>query len=224
MLKSMALFAILLQVKRKNSTPIKKKSRSRDLEASRKEILNAAFFEIFARGFQGVSIDDIVKKTNLTKGAFYHQFPTKLDLGYALVEEVISPMILDRWIQPLENFENPIEGILHQLQKNIGDSDPSHLKLGCPLNNLVQEMSPVDKGFKKRLNTALNLWIVETEKHLKRGQDNGFIKKGVSLKDVAHFIVMAHEGFYGMMKGIDEPNLFKSLNRSLKIYFNSITA
>ncbi|HWU44038.1 MAG TPA: TetR/AcrR family transcriptional regulator, partial [Bdellovibrio sp.] len=143
---------------------MKKKTKVRDLEASRKEILQATFLEVFAHGFQGVSIDDIVKKTKLTKGALYHQFPTKLDLGYALVEEVITPMILERWIQPLENFENPIDGILHQLQKNIGDVEPSLLKLGCPLNNLVQEMSPIDRGFKKRLSAALNLWIDETEK------------------------------------------------------------
>ena len=222
MLHIMASFVILFQVKRKSPDSVKKKTRTRDLEASRKEILNATFFEVFSKGFQGVSIDDIVKKTSLTKGAFYHQFPTKLDLGYALVEEVISPMIIDRWIQPLEKFENPIEGILHQLQKNIGDVDPSLLKLGCPLNNLVQEMSPIDKGFKKRLNVALNLWIDETEKHLKRGQNAGFIKKSINLKDIAHFVVMAHEGFYGMMKGVEDPHLFKSLNRSLKIYFDSV--
>lgn len=222
MLHIMVPLAILFQVKRKSPDSVKKKLRTRDLEASRKEILGAAFFEVFSQGFQGVSVDDIVQKTSLTKGAFYHQFPTKLDLGYALVEEVISPMIIDRWIQPLESFENPIEGILYQLQKNIGDVEPSHLRLGCPLNNLVQEMSPVDKGFKKRLNAALNLWIDETEKHLKRGQNAGFIKKSVNVRDVAHFVVMAHEGFYGMMKGVDNPHLFKSLNSSLKIYFESI--
>lgn len=222
MLRSIASFAILFQVKKRSRAPLKKKSRTRDLEASRRKILNAAFFEVFSKGFQGVSIDDIVKKTSLTKGAFYHQFPTKLDLGYALVEEVISPMIIDRWIKPLENFENPIDGILHQLQKNIGEVEPAHLKLGCPLNNLVQEMSPVDKGFKKRLNSALNLWIDETEKHLKRGQSTGFIKKNINAKDIAHFVVMAHEGFYGMMKGVEDPLLFKSLNRSLKIYFDSV--
>lgn len=209
-------------MKRKSPAPVKKKSRTRDIEASRKQILEAAFFEVFSKGFQGVSIDDIVKKTNLTKGAFYHQFPTKLDLGYALVEEVISPMIIDRWIQPLERFENPIHGILYQLQKNIGEVEPAHLKLGCPLNNLVQEMSPVDKGFKKRLNTALNLWIDEMEKHLKRGQKAGFIKSSANTKDISHFVVMAHEGFYGMMKGVEDPKLFNSLNRSLKIYFDSI--
>lgn len=200
------------------------KKQTRDLEKSRKEILDVAFMEVFSRGFQGVSVDDIVKKTSMTKGAFYHHFPTKLDLGYALVEDVISPMIIDRWITPLEKFDNPLHGILQQLQNLIGNSPASHLKLGCPLNNLVQEMSPVDKGFHKRLQTALNLWIDETEKHLNRAKANGFLKKDVNTKKVAQFVVMAHEGFYGMLKGLDEPKAFHALYDSLEQYFEVISA
>lgn len=197
--------------------------KTRDLEKSRKEILEAAFGEIFRRGFQGVSIDDIVKKTSLTKGAFYHQFPTKLDLGYALVEDVISPMIIDRWIKPLEEFENPVDGILKQLRTLIGKAPPDELKLGCPLNNLVQEMAPVDSGFKKRLQAALNLWISEMEKHLRHAKKSGFIREDINTRQVAHFVVMAHEGFYGMLKGLDDPKAFDALYDSLRRYFSTLT-
>ncbi len=196
--------------------------KTRNLQQSRREILNAAFGEVFSKGFQGVSIDDILKKTTLTKGAFYHQFPTKLDLGYALVDEVIKPMIIDRWIAPLEKYENPLDGILVQMKTLIGGCEPAHLRLGCPLNNLVQEMSPIDKGFHKRLQIALNLWIDEMDKHLKRAKKSGFLKADVKTKQVAHFIVMSHEGFYGMLKGLDDPKIFTALYESMKRYFTTI--
>lgn len=197
--------------------------KSRDLERSRKEILEVAFMEVFTNGFQGVSIDDIVAKTKLTKGAFYHQFPTKLDMGYALVDEVIKPMIIERWIKPLESYENPLDGILAQMKTLIGEADPKHLKLGCPLNNLVQEMSPIDKEFHKRLQIALNLWIDEMEKQLKRAKKSGYLKSDVNTKQVAHFVVMAHEGFYGMLKGLDDPQIFSALYASMKQYFKTIS-
>lgn len=197
--------------------------KSRDLERSRKEILEVAFMEVFTNGFQGVSIDDIVAKTKLTKGAFYHQFPTKLDMGYALVDEVIKPMIIERWIKPLESYENPLDGILAQMKTLIGEGDPKHLKLGCPLNNLVQEMSPIDKEFHKRLQIALNLWIDEMEKQLKRAKKSGYLKSDVNTKQVAHFVVMAHEGFYGMLKGLDDPQIFSALYASLRLYFKTIS-
>lgn len=200
------------------------RKKTRNLEKSRKEILEVAFFEVFQHGFQGISIDDIVKRTSMTKGAFYHHFPTKLDLGYALVDDVIKPMIIDRWITPLEGYKNPLDGVLKQMQKLIGDSPPAHLKLGCPLNNLVQEMAPVDAGFKDRLQVALNLWIDEMDKHMKRAKKDGYLRKDVNTKQVAQFIVMAHEGFYGMLKGLDDPKTFDALFSSLKLYFKTIEA
>jgi AcrR family transcriptional regulator len=196
--------------------------KTRNLEKTRKEILEAAFMEVFTRGFQGVSVDDIVRKTSLTKGAFYHHFPTKLELGYALVEEVIQPMITERWITPLNAYENPLDGILSQMKKLIGQCEPAQLRLGCPLNNLVQEMAPVDAGFKKRLQTALNYWIDETEKHLKRGKISGYIRTDVNTRQVAQFVVMSHEGFYGLLKGLDDTKAFDALLSSLKSYFATL--
>jgi TetR/AcrR family transcriptional repressor of nem operon len=197
--------------------------KERNIEASRKEILHFAFFEIFMHGFQGVSVDDIVKKTSMTKGAFYHNFPTKLDLGYALVDDVIKPMILERWIEPLAGYDNPLEGILIQMQRLMGDVEPKILECGCPLNNLVQEMTPLDSGFQKRLQAALTLWVDEMDKHLKRGQANGFIKRDIDTRYVAYFVVMAHEGFYGMMKGLGPQDAFPALYDTIQVFFDAIS-
>jgi AcrR family transcriptional regulator len=197
--------------------------KTRDLERSRKEILEVAFREVYAHGFQGVSVDEIVSKTSLTKGAFYHHFPTKLELGYALVEDVITPMIISRWIMPLDDFENPLEGILKQMKTLIGTADRMQLRRGCPLNNLVQEMSPLDSGFRLRLQKALHLWIDETDRHLRRAKKAGYLKPDVKTRQVAHFIVMAHEGLYGILKGLDDPKAFQTLFASIELYFSSIS-
>ena len=36
--------------------------------------------------------------------------------------------------------------------------------------------------------------------------------------EVAHFIVMAHERFYGLIKGLGSPGLFQVLYRSMNAY------
>jgi TetR/AcrR family transcriptional regulator, transcriptional repressor for nem operon len=199
------------------------KKRNRDLEASRKVFLEAGFQAVYTRGFQGVSVDDVVKMTALTKGAFYNHFPAKLDLGYALVEEVISPMIIDRWITPLNDFKDPFDGILFLLKKHIGEHSFENLKYGCPLNNLMQEMAPVDLIFKRKLQKAIRLWIDETAKHILRGQTAGYIAKDLKAQAIAEFIVMAHEGFFGLIKGIGDQNVFLGLYASLKKYFESLS-
>lgn len=55
-------------------------------EHSRDRILDAAQGLVMSKGFAGTSIDDILKKAELTKGAFFHYFKGKADLAFALVE------------------------------------------------------------------------------------------------------------------------------------------
>jgi TetR/AcrR family transcriptional repressor of nem operon len=201
---------------------IKTVKRTRDPEKTRATILQVAFMEIFRNGFQGVSVDDMVAKTGLTKGAFFHHFPTKLSLGYANVDETLKRMTFERWIQPLEAYENPLEGILQVLKTRI-DEAGEFLSLGCPLNNLIQEMSSVDAVFRKKLQTVLTFWIDGVETHLKRAKKGGYLREDIQVRRLAEFIVMAHEGAYGMTKSYGDRKIFLSLHSSLKSYLSSLT-
>jgi len=198
--------------------------KTRNLEKTRALILKAAFEEIFKKGFQGVSIADIVEKTALTKGAFFHHFPTKQALGYTLVDEMLKELTLNRWIRPLASYRNPLQGILSNLKKVIDETPEERLMLGCPLNNLIQEMSPVDPIFKEKLQGVLLMWIDGIEKYLQSAKDEGYLKKGVKPRQAAEFIVMAHEGFFGIIKGLGDKRVYRSLHDSLKLYIRSISA
>jgi len=202
----------------------KKEKRTRNASRTRAKILEVAFMEIFVKGFQGVSVDDIVAKTGLTKGAFFHHFPSKQSLGYAIVDEILLQMTYDRWIEPLEKCENPLRGIIDNLKSAIDRSPDAHFELGCPLNNLVQEMSTVDPVFSNKLSAVLEFWIDGIEHHLKRARRNGHLKKGVKLRELAEFIVMAHEGAYGMTKSFRDRKLFHSLHASLERYLETVKA
>jgi AcrR family transcriptional regulator len=203
---------------------VRRAKRTRNLAETRKEILNAAFNEILAHGFHATSIDAILEKIALTKGALFHQFASKLELGYAVVDEVIGPMTMARWVDPLAAFENPLEGILHQLKRNIGDAPPADLNLGCPMNNLIQEMANSDPEFQRRLKRVMARWIDGVEVHIKRGQKAGYIIRGVKARDIAQYVVMSHEGFFGIIKGMRDKSIFRSLLKSLALYFVGISA
>lgn len=198
--------------------------RTRDPIKTRNDILQVAFSEIYKNGFQGVSIDKIVNKTDVTKGAFFHYFSTKKDLGYALVDEILKDMTLRRWIRPLTAYKNPISGILKQLKNTIDDATEEQMALGCPLNNLIQEMSSVDPVFRDKLQAILSLWIVEIDKQLKRGQEEGYVKKDVDTRQAAEFIVTVHEGVFGVSKSMRDKKILRSLYGSLRKYLDSISA
>jgi len=169
-------------------------------------------------GFQAVSVNDIIAKTTVTKGAFFHHFPTKNDLGYTLVDETLTRMTLERWIEPLNAYKNPVQGILKNLKEKIDATNNEELGLGCPLNNLVQEMSTVDPVFREKLNDVLELWIQGVEKHLKRAQANGYLRNDIDTRQVAMFVVAAHEGGFGMSKSFKQKKVFMAIYNSLRDY------
>ncbi len=197
--------------------------RMRDPEKTRAVILDAAFREIYRRGFQATSVDDVVCKTAMTKGAFFSHFHTKNDLGYALVDETLKELTLDKWIRPLSAYKNPVQGIIARYRKIIESTPDEEIPLGCPLNNLVQEMSTLDPVFREKLNAVLLLWIDETEKYLRKAQDEGYLRKEVDTRQVAEFVVMVEEGSLGMVKNLRDKTVFWSLYESLKQYLESIS-
>src|SRR5215472_11816939 len=83
----------------------------RNPDLTRKALLQAAFQEIYRAGFQAASLDNILSKAGVTKGALYHHFSSKQELGYAVVDELLREEILDRWVRSLEKAENPIDGL-----------------------------------------------------------------------------------------------------------------
>jgi TetR/AcrR family transcriptional repressor of nem operon len=58
----------------------------KDGTQTKSAIMDAAERLVFLRGFAATSIDDVIGAAGVTKGAFFHHFRTKSELGQALVE------------------------------------------------------------------------------------------------------------------------------------------
>jgi len=150
--------------------------------ATRQVILQAAYEEIHVRGFQAASLSKILANTNVTKGALYHYFPTKLALGYAVVDEILTEHIQQQWVQPLLEADDPISSFKKIIMQSGGEITEEDIQCGCPLNNLAQEMAPIDEGFRSRVEAVYRSWRKGIENALLKGQEKGFVKKKLTLQ------------------------------------------
>ena len=196
---------------------------ARNPDQTRETILLAAFEEIYSQGFRKASIDNIIRRTGVTKGALYYHFPNKTALGYAVVDEVIVPHAEKRWQRLVDDDNNPIDTLIE-----IG-ADPAFpidrdVSLGCPINNLAQEMSGVDEGFRERLNRFLEHWREAIETALDKGKRKGQVRGDVDSHEVSAFIVAAFEGAYGLAKCAGSPNVLETCLNGLNTYVNSLRA
>jgi TetR/AcrR family transcriptional repressor of nem operon len=198
------------------------KRRGRDPDVTRNKLLKAAFEEIYRRGFQAASLDTILAKAGVTKGALYHHFPDKASLGYAVVDEVVKGLLLERWgvLQPPSG--DPVTALQSILRRRATSLTTREVELGCPLNNLAQEMSPLDQRFRRGVNATFDIWTDAVAKDLARGQAEGTVRKDVDARKIAAFVVASIEGSFGLAKGAQSPAMLRSNLEVLSSFLESL--
>lgn len=194
---------------------------SRQPDQTRQRLLDAAFAEIYRHGFQAASLANILADTGLTKGALYHHFPDKKSLGLAVVDEIIGKRMTERFVDPLMASKQPMRAMLDLLGEKRRQPEAS-LKLGCPLNNLMQEMSPVDEDFRMGLRRVLSAWQIAFEETLQRAQAAGELRRDVDCRAAALFIVAAWEGCVGVAKNMLSADGFADCMAQLQGYVESL--
>ena len=200
-----------------------KRSRTRAPEATREKLLAAAFEEIYRRGFQAASLETILVRAGVTKGALYHHFPDKSALGYAVVDEVVRGHLLERWLRTLERSKaDALTALQTTLRHRAENLTAEEVELGCPLNNLAQEMSPLDEEFRRRIDAVFDAWRGAFTRVLERGQQAGTVRRNMSPRKVATFVVAAAEGAYGLAKGARSRAMLRSNLETLATFLDGL--
>lgn len=201
-------------------------------EATREKILLAAFGEIYKRGFQAASLSNILQNTgttliptgispsnitstSITKGALYHHFENKTELGYAVLDEVIRSTFHTIWIAPLENSDDPITTLTNIILQSGATMSEDDISLGCPLNNLAQEMSPIDEGFKIRISGIYQEWQDAIEASFERGKTAGTVRDIVDSKDIALLFIATLQGCMGFAKSVQKLDTLMACGKGL---------
>jgi TetR/AcrR family transcriptional repressor of nem operon len=197
---------------------------SKTPDLTRQKLLEAAFAEIHRNGFQAASLTQILSDTGLTKGALYHHFPDKKALGLAVVEEMIRPQLAAMMFEPLSATRSPLTAMQVLLKAKATETDPWVVTLGCPLNNLMQEMSPVDESFRLNLNGLFQDWVDVVKQALTRGKKSGEVRKDIDSAETAFFIVSALEGCIGMSKNTQSVAAYRGCLGQLSRYLETLKA
>jgi len=156
----------------------------------------------------------------VTKGALYYHFKSKEALGYAVVEEVIAPDVHGKWVRPLQSVKDPIDALIGAVQRI--PVRPVDVCGGCQLNNLAQEMSPLDAGFRKRLAIIFDAWREAVASVLREGQTRGSVRRDVEPADAAGLLIAMVEGYASLAKNAQDPKLMKAGIRNIKGWLLSL--
>ncbi len=199
-------------------------ARQRNPDRTRAALLEAAFDEIYEQGFRAASLDNILRRTGVTKGALYHHFPNKTELGYAVVDEIIFPHASEHWAPLIDCEGNPVDALLQLIQAEVDGADEHRVACGCPFNNLVQEMAGIDEGFRERLHRMQAQWRAAISSALTKGQKNGQVRKDIDAEQAATMLVASYEGCVGLAKCGQSKELFGTCMSGVANYVQGLRA
>jgi AcrR family transcriptional regulator len=192
-------------------------------DATRRKLLEAGFGEVFRRGFQATSLNDIATAAGVTKGALFHHFDGKQALGYAILDDVLAPVLHQRWLAPLAAHDDPIAALQESFRRHVGDDvESGNWTYGCPMNNLAQEMSTVDDGFRTRLAAMYAAWRAAIAAALRRGQRAGRVRRDVDTRAAATLVVFSQMGIWGTGKYSETPQLMQEAAEALCAYLETL--
>ncbi len=160
-------------------------------EQTRKKIVAAAAPIFNQNGYEGSSLNDLMKATGLKKGGIYRHFSSKEELA----AEAFDYTWEAAWNARLLHVDEKTSGIekLKQLIANFLDYR-SPVAGGCPILNTATDADDGNPVLRARAAKALRSWLTRLQTIVEQAQERGETRPGVDAKVVSTLIVASLEG------------------------------
>ncbi|WP_304944184.1 TetR/AcrR family transcriptional regulator [Vallitalea guaymasensis] len=156
-------------------------------------IIETAFLAFIENGYDRVSLNEIIRRTGLTKGAFYHYFTSKSEL----IQEVVKKYFFTH----ISNTIGAIDGSGETFREKMVKIYSNVLNVNIKFNNyqdriidrnefmhLLQECMDMDKDLRKIVFEQQIKTISTMRKAIEEGKINREIRDDVDSLDLAELI------------------------------------
>ena len=144
-------------------------------QAARQALIRAGLRHLTEFGYGAAALDQILTAAGVTKGSFYHHFPSKAAFGAALIEAygeyfrtLLARSLERRDLSPLDR----LAAFAAEVEAGMAAHE---YRRGCLVGNLGQEVTALPEDFRERLQAVLTLWQQDTALCLRAAQEAGQI-------------------------------------------------
>jgi AcrR family transcriptional regulator len=173
--------------------------RINDPDGLRQRLVDAAYAAFTTRGYHSTALHDVKREAGVTGGALAHHFPTKKDLGLAVLQNRVTDAVEETWIRPVLSAATAAEGIRAVFAGIVAELERQGAVSGCPLNNLALELSREDADFRVSFETIFLRWRNAIADRLRADQRAGALH-GLDPEAFATLVVATYSGAMAMAK------------------------
>ncbi len=167
------------------------------------QLLNAATALMLVRGFTATTVDEICERAKLTKGAFFHYFDSKEELGRALVEKWSR----ERKAAHSKLFgvhEDPLKRVLAYASGIARLAEEGSLMRGCLIGAFAQELQEI-KAIRQACDEGFSVWVEQLAHEIALAKERHAPNAKVSAQELAEAFIAHIEGAILIAKASGSP-------------------
>ncbi len=172
-------------------------------ERTKAEIIHKSAVLFNKKGYDGVSISDVMRATGLEKGGIYRHFDSKDDLALEAFDytvDLVNSCYLAA-IRASHNAQERLTGVVETFSMLI-NGEP--IGGGCPIMNTAIDSDDGHPALRAKAKEALNTWHGMLTSVIERGIERGEIKAEVDPAGTASQIIGLMEGSLMMARITDD--------------------
>ena len=197
----------------------------RDGKPTRDKRLAESRALVFEKGFSGTSIDQILEKTGITKGAFFYHFKTKNALAKALIEDFAREDIhhMHEVLEKTKHLKgDALERLLQFIQEFIDMMSGLTEPPACLYASYTYEPQQFEQEVLNHISETLLTWRNTMEQLISDVMEQYDPKIEIDLQSLADHTLVIFEGAYVISKALNAPDLTADHLKHLKNYFRLI--
>ena len=176
----------------------------------------------YQKGYYNTSVDDILKKLSLSKGAFYYHFSSKEDFFIQIIDNLLARKVYSMLIEPIEGHDDPIQLITNCFEDSLETAVHNELDHGFMLSNFINEFNGRNPIIMKHLCDILKIWEVNLVSTIQKGKLNGHIDRHTDSEGVALYLISSFIGIRTLMVETSPTARKYRFMAQLRQYFKSI--
>lgn len=189
---------------------------------ARARLIEAARSLVRHKGFAATSVDDLCAAAGVTKGAFFHHFPSKEALGVALIEDWTETTGAMFAAHAYNSLPDPLDRVLAYLDLRRQLLEMPIPEFSCVAGTTVQEAYESSPPIRAAAAASIRSGVDHVRAHLAAALAAHPVA-GVTAESLGRLVQVAVQGGIVLAKALDDPaparEAFDHLERYLRLLF-----
>lgn len=193
----------------------------KDGTKTRERLLDAAQRLTLGQGFSATTVDQVIAEAGSSKGAFFHHFSSKNELGRALVARYAAADIaaLHHFMALAERTsDDPAVQLVEFVRsfEEIGDEIAEEHQSSCLYVSFVHHRELVSDGSTEVIVESIEAWRAAIAEKLAAAAARGSIGREVDFDDLADHVFVTFEGAFILARAESDTSRMRAQLRILR--------